>query len=160
MTNAVDRPDAPPSEQVRIVELPERSAIVVRFTAGTAEFPSLVADAFRRTAEAIRRAGAAFGGPPFARYYNFGERIDAEAGFPYQGTIEPTTDLVLTTLPAGRAVTTQHVGGYEQIGEAWDRAGAWMRSFDVEASAAPWECYLTGPDEPGPPVTEIFFPIG
>jgi len=51
------------------------------------------------------------------------------------------------------------VGAYDEVGVAWDRAAAWMREQALHASGAPWECYLTGPDEPGPPITEVFWPL-
>ncbi len=159
MTHVEDRRDAPSGDEVRVVELVERPAIVVRVSGTTAEMPRLFGEAFGRTADAIGRAGAAFAGPPFARYLSFGERIEAEMGFPFQGSVEPGEGMTLITLPAGRAVTTRHVGQYDEIGRAWERSSAWMRGFGVEPTGAPWECYLTGPDEPGPPVTEIFWPI-
>jgi hypothetical protein len=34
-----------------------------------------------------------------------------------------------------------------------------MKEHELETAAAPWEAYLTGPEDPGPPITEIFFPV-
>lgn len=159
MTDLENRPEAPPTEEVKVVELTERPAIVVRISGPVESMPTMMGDAFGRTAEAITGAGAAFGGPPFARYLSFGELIEAEVGFPYQGSVEPSGELFVAKLPGGRAVTTTHVGPYDEIGTAWDRVSSWMRAFGLESAGPPWECYLTGPEEPGPPVTEIYFPI-
>jgi effector-binding domain-containing protein len=142
-----------------IVELPERQVAIVRIDGTTAELPGLIGDAFNLTSRAISNSGAAFAGPPFARYYTFGERISAEAGFPFTGTLDETDRVRISSLPGGRAVTTTHAGAYEAIGEAWDRARAWLGEHDLAPAGAPWECYLTGPDEPGPPITEIYFPV-
>jgi effector-binding domain-containing protein len=57
-------------------------------------------------------------------------------------------------------VTVTHVGPYDAIGTAWERAQAWMGEQGETPSGPGWETYLTGPDEPGPPVTEITFPLG
>ena len=39
------------------------------------------------------------------------------------------------------------------------RAGPRSTAASMTASGPAWESYLTGPDEPGPPVTEMSFPI-
>jgi effector-binding domain-containing protein len=143
-----------------IIELPERHAAVVGIDGRVDELPRLMGEAFGITAETIGESGAVIAGPPFARYYGFGERIQAEAGFPFSGTLVPTDRVKETILPGGRLVTTTHVGSYEELAQAWDRAAAWMREHALTSTGAAWECYLTGPDEPGPPITEIYWPIG
>jgi len=142
-----------------IVELPERHAATVWVDGRVDELPRLIGEAFGLTAEAIGASGAVIAGPPFARYHSFGERIRADVGFPFTGSLVATDRVHETTLPGGRLVTTTHVGAYDEVGLAWDRAAAWMREQALHASGAPWECYLTGPDEPGPPITEVFWPL-
>jgi effector-binding domain-containing protein len=147
------------TDEVTLVELPAQRAAVVRIEGAVADLPQLMGGAFGATAAAIGAAGAEFAGPPFTRYTAFGARIKADAGFPFAGELEPSGDVRIDELPGGRAVTTRHVGPYDTIAKAWDRASAWMRDHGLVPTGAPWECYLTGPDEPGPPVTEIFFPV-
>jgi len=77
----------------------------------------------------------------------------------FSGTLVPTDRVHETTLPGGRLVTTTHSGPYGTIGDAWERAATWMDEHELKATGAPWECYLTGPDEPGPPITEIYWPL-
>jgi len=156
MTDAIGTRHATTPE---IVELPERHAAVVGIDGRVDELPRLMGEAFGLSAETIGESGAVIAGPPFARYYGFGERIQAEAGFPFSGTLVPTDRVRETILPGGRLVTTTHVGSYEELTQAWDRAAAWMREHALTSTGAPWECYLTGPDEPGPPITEIFWPL-
>ena len=150
------RPVATP----RIVELPERKAAVVDVEAPVAELPAALGEAFRLTADAIMASGATFAGEPFARYLSMGERVTAEVGFPFQGTVSPAGRVRESTLPGGRAVMATHVGPYEGIARAWERGVLWAREHGLEFSAPGWECYLTDPSEPGPPVTEIYWPIG
>lgn len=143
----------------RIVELSELQAAIVGIDGTPAELPNLIGEAFDLTSKAIRESGAGFAGPPFTRYYTFGERISAEVGFPFTGRLRETDRVRISSLPGGRAVTTTHVGPYEAIADAWDRVRAWLGEHELVSTEAPWECYLTGPDEPGPPITEIFFPV-
>ena len=142
-----------------IVELPQRLAAVVRIDGRVEEMPRLMGEAFGLTAEAITMSGATIAGPPFARYYGFGERVEAEAGFPFTGVLVDTDRVHEIVLPAGRAVTTTHTGPYDQLAIAWNRATAWMREHELSATGAPWESYLTGPGEPGPLITEIYWPL-
>ena len=150
---------ARPAKMPEIVELGERPAAVVHVDATMADFPRVLGEAFGLAAQAIAASGATIAGHPFARYLSFGDRIEAEAGFPFVGPLVPTDRVTRTMLPGGRAVTATHVGPYDEIGTAWDRATAWMGEHQLECAGPAWEAYLTGPDDPGPPVTEIFWPI-
>jgi effector-binding domain-containing protein len=142
-----------------IVELRELPAAAVRIEAPLSEFPAAVGEAFALAARAIEESGAIIAGHPFVQYVTFGERIGGLAGFPFAGSVVPTDRVIITSLPGGRAVTTTHVGPYDTLDTTWDRARAWMSEQGLICTAAPWEAYLTGPDDPGPPVTEIFWPI-
>jgi effector-binding domain-containing protein len=155
----VEKTATRPAATPQIVELPERQAAVVRVQGTTPELPVKMGEAFEMTARAIRNSGAAFAGDPFARYHGFGDRIDAEVGFPFTGVLQPTERVHVSSLPGGRAVITTHRGPYEGLGDAWARARAWIDEHELSEAGVPWECYLTGPDEPGPPVTEIVFPV-
>ncbi len=156
MTNTTrTRPAATP----QIVEQPERQAAVVRIEGSVEQLPELMGEAFRLTENAITKSGAVVAGMPFARYLGFGELVIAEVGFPFDGTLVPADRVHQITLPGGRLVTTTHVGPYDQLGEAWERTTAWMGEHEFVTDGPGWECYLTGPDEPGRPVTDIFWPI-
>ena len=147
------------TETVSIVERVPQQALILDIEGPVSEMPRMMGEAFARTIAAIERSGGAVTGPPFARYQGFGQTINAEVGFPFVGQLTPETPLRIVELPGGRAVTTTHVGPYEAIGEAWDRASGWLGEHGLEQAGPPWETYLTGPEEPGPPVTEIFWPI-
>jgi effector-binding domain-containing protein len=149
----------PTATTPEIVTLVERPAAVVLVDATREEFPKKIGEAFALSARVIAVSGAVIAGHPFARYLGFGERIRAEVGFPYAGTLVPTEAARIALLPGGRAVTTTHVGSYDELAGAWDGASAWMKERGLECAGPPWEAYATGPDEPGPPVTQIFWPI-
>lgn len=148
-----------PATTPRLVELHERLAAVVRIEGTTEDLPRLFHDAFSLTAGVIQSARAAFAGEPFARYESVGERVVAEAGFPFAGTIEPHGRVSIITLPGGRAVMVRHEGSYDGLAAAWEQGKAFIAAQGLTISSAPWECYLTGPDAPGLPITEVFFPV-
>jgi len=148
-----------PVKAPQFVELHERQAAVVRIEGTTDDLPRQVQEAFGLTAGAIQGSGAAFAGEPFARYHSIGERIVADVGFPFAGTVEPRGRIAITALPAGRTVLVRHEGAYATLHETWERGKAFIEAQGLTVTSAPWECYLTGPDEPGPPITEIFFPV-
>jgi effector-binding domain-containing protein len=157
MTETVE--GGPATGTVELVELPPKRAAVVRFSGRTDELPVLMGHAFAATSEAIAAAGARFAGHPFARYFSFGEPIEAVAGFPFEGGEPEAEGVEIVTLPSGLAAMIRHVGPYETIGEAWDRGTAWIRNHGYATSGPGWECYLTGPEDPGPPITEVFWPL-
>ena len=156
MTEAIEtRPATTPE----IIDLPARQAAVVRIEGPVADMPRLMGEAFELTMQAVTQSGASYAGHPFARYESVEPQIVAEVGFPFTGTVTPIGRVFISELPGGRAVKTTHVGPYERIGEAWNRATTWIAEQGLEQAAPGWEAYLTSPDEPGPPITEIYLPI-
>jgi len=143
-----------------IVDLPTRRTAVVRLDVSASEMPTAIGEAFRLTAEAIMGSAATFAGEPFARYLSMGERIVAEVGFPFEGALRPAGRVRESSLPGGPTVMTTHIGPYDELGQAWERCSLWAHEHGLELTAPGWECYLTDPNEPGPPVTEIYRPIG
>jgi effector-binding domain-containing protein len=147
-------------ELVSIVERRPEPAVILEIEGPVADLPRLMSEAFARTAAAIGATGGATVGPPFARYLEFGPRVRAEVGFRFRGPVTPAEPLRIVELPGGPAVTTTHIGPYDAIGDAWDRTSDWVAERGLRASGPPWEVYLNGPDEPGPRITAIFWPIG
>lgn len=150
---------APPPISPEIVQLDGRHAAVVHVAGAASELPSLLGKAFELTMAQVQASGAQVAGPPFARYLGFGDRIEAEVGFPYIGKLSPTEQVYDAVLPPGRAVIATHVGPYEEIGAAWHRLERWLLAQGLSLASAPWESYLSGPEDPGQPVTQIVFPV-
>ncbi|HEX8024957.1 MAG TPA: GyrI-like domain-containing protein [Candidatus Limnocylindrales bacterium] len=143
----------------QVVELEERMVAVVRIVGAAAELPALLGEAFEAAMRQIATSGGQVAGPPFARYLALGPTIEAEVGFPFIGRLIATDLVREAVLPGGHAVLATHVGPYGQIGEAWRQIEAWIRQQGLAPAEAPWESYLTGPDDPGEPVTQIVFPV-
>jgi len=156
MTETIDARPVPTPE---LVDLPPRDAAVVRIEGSLTELPRLLGEAFGLVEAAVAASDASLAGPPFARYLAVGDTVTADVGFPYVGTLAETDRVRRVELPRGRAVRTVHVGPYDQVAATWERATTWIGEQGLESSGPGWESYLTGPDEPGPPVTEVYLPV-
>lgn len=148
-----------PAVHPEIVQLERKRAAVMHVVGQPTEIPRLLGEAFEATMQQVSISGGQVVGPPFARYGTFGSQIDAEVGFPYAGPLVETDRVHNMELPGGRAVLATHVGPYADIAAAWARIQAWIGEQGLEPASAPWESYLTGPDDPGQPVTQIVFPV-
>ena len=91
MTDTIDTRMRTPAKTPEIVELVERPAAVVHVDGDNGGVPRRDRRGVRpwrprRSRAPVPRSPA----HPFTRYVSFGERIEAEAGFPFAGTLVPT----------------------------------------------------------------------
>ncbi len=104
-------------------------------------------------------------GPPFSRYHRIDtktNKIDLEAGIAVKAPIEPSGRVKPSTLPAGRAAMTWHMGSYHQLQQSYDRLGAWMKAEELASRGGFCEIYWTDPGlEPDPSTwrTQILWPV-
>lgn len=134
------------SPSVAIVELETVRVAVVRSLVGAEDIPDFMSDALSLVAAALREAGIAPAGPPFARYFAVGpDGLDMAAGFPIAEPFGEAGVVRPGELPAGPAAIATHVGPYGGLEDAWnalrERAGALGRPLGAD----PWEVYLVGP---------------
>jgi effector-binding domain-containing protein len=128
--------------------LVEQPAAVSSATLSIPEIGPWLEQTFGSIAGYLVQHDVAIAGPAFARYgMRDDDRFDVEAGFPTATPVAPQGDIAPGTLPGGPAAVTLHVGPYDQVGEAWEAIGAWVRDHDLEAAADPWEAYLNDPGE-------------
>lgn len=124
--------------------------------------PSL-GQAFAEVQAALRRAGVAPVGPPFARYFEYSPaRVDLEAGFPVATPVSGDGRVMPGELPAGRIAQAWHAGGYDTVAETYSRLETWIREHGHALAGPPWEVYLTDPtSEPDSSrwMTQILWPI-
>ena len=135
-----------PAPEVTIVELETVRVAVVRSLVGAEDIPAFMSDALSLVATALRKAGIAPAGPPFARYFAVGPNgLDMAAGFPVAEPFLGTGVVHPGELPAGPAAIATHVGPYQGLEAAWnalrERAGALGRPLGDD----PWEIYFIGP---------------
>lgn len=138
-------PDAG-STGVAIVELEEVRVAAVRSIVAAEDVPDFMSDALGMVAHALREAGVAPAGPPFARYFAMSaDGLDMAAGFPVAepflgaGVVHPGE------LPAGPAAVTTFVGPYDGLEAAWTALRQRIVELGGTPGDDPWEVYFIGP---------------
>ncbi len=130
---------------------------------GTQGISQLIGDVFA----GVMEQGLEFTGAPVTVYHDpefTSESIDVEIVCPVAERSSPVRTpagrvLEERALPGGDAAVIVHVGPYDTIGESYQALATWVGEHGFRIAGPPHEIYLTGPDEPGPPVTEIRIPV-
>jgi effector-binding domain-containing protein len=149
---------------VDIVELDVVRVAAIRSIVAPEDFADFMSDALSLVSTALREAGIAPAGPPFARYYASGpDGLDIAAGFPVaepflgasgahplpeSGAAEeaPASAIVHPDeLPAGPAAVATHVGPYQGLEAAWNGLRERVDAMGRELGDDPWEVYFIGP---------------
>ncbi len=102
-------------------------------------------------------------GPPYARFHRLeAGGFEVEAGFEASTPVAGEGDVEPSTLPAGKAASTLHVGPYEELEPAYEALADWIRGRGASPSGDPWEIYETDPSQEPDPArwrTEVFMPF-
>lgn len=91
--------------------------------------------------------------------------MDVEIAFPVADHVAETPNtpggrkFTHRTVCGGKAAVTTYQGPYDQLDQVYAAVGRWMDDNDLQIAGPPQEAYLTAPDDPAGPVTEIRFPV-
>jgi DNA-binding transcriptional MerR regulator/DNA gyrase inhibitor GyrI len=91
--------------------------------------------------------------------------LDVEIAFPVAAhvTEAPNTpggrSFTHRTVCGGKAAVTTYQGSYDTLDQVYAAIGNWISDNDLQIAGPPQEAYLTAPDDPAGPVTEIRFPV-
>ena len=130
--------------------------------------PKQVGDMIVDGFSALMPAGIMPAGPCFAAYHDpefKPTELDVEIAFPVAAHIAeaPQTPagrkFVVREFPGGKMAVTIHQGPYASIDRAYAAMGEWIAANEMTVAYAPQEAYLTAPDDPAGPITEIRFPV-
>jgi DNA-binding transcriptional MerR regulator len=101
-------------------------------------------------------------GPPLSIYHDpefDPESVDVTFMVPTsaepRGSTPAGRELVAVGIPAAEMAVVVHAGPYETIHEAYQTLAAWFAREGKMGNGPAYEIYMTGPDDPGDPVTEI-----
>ena len=148
---------------IELVMMDSSPAAVVRDAMAMSDFPSFFARAFGAVAAAVAGQGLEIVGEPFALFpIAPADVVEVAAGFRVSAAAEPAGDVVPLELPAGRCVTTVHVGPYESMDKTYEEMRGWMAAHGLTPAAHLWEVYLSDPGaEPDPSTwrTQIVWPV-
>ncbi|MDO9546597.1 MAG: GyrI-like domain-containing protein [Pelolinea sp.] len=95
-------------------------------------------------------------------YYNMDKSaLDVEAGFPVSKNLSSKDKIISAFIPAGKYISTIHVGSYDSVGPAYDALTEWVKVNGYIPSGIAYEYYLNDPTENPDiaPQTEIRFPV-
>jgi effector-binding domain-containing protein len=157
--------------RIQVVAPQLTAAVRVREPMATVDVGRIFGEAMERLGERLGQAGAAPGGPPFARYHSWGgETADIEIGFPIAGPPAGMLDLIdvgqgqvgTSMLPGGEVAVIVHRGPYPTLGEAYRRLEAWIHEQSRQVGGAPWESYVDDPagvEDHAMLRTEIVWPL-
>ncbi|MDJ0952155.1 MAG: MerR family transcriptional regulator [Acidimicrobiia bacterium] len=117
---------------------------------------------------ALMPAGIMPTAPCFSLYHDpefKPDHIDVEIAYPVPAdvTTAPQTPAGRSfghrIVPGGKMAVTIHQAGYDTIDQAYGALGKWLEANGLGMAGPPQEAYLTAPDDPGGPITEIRIPV-
>ncbi|WP_129782973.1 GyrI-like domain-containing protein [Promicromonospora panici] len=144
----------------RVETRPETPTVGITEAITMTEFAK-VADRIPELAGWLAERGTRPAGPPFFRYHviDMAAELVVEVGFPVPDdvTLASAGDVTMSTIPAGRYVTTVHRGHPDELADATSELLRWAAAeglaFDRhdndagDAWAGRFEFYLTDPAE-------------
>ena len=149
------------TDRVELVHEPVREAAVRRFEVDIARVGEQMGPAFGDVAGFLSRRGLSMTGGALAHYSVRADGMEAAAGFEVAEAVEGGDGVESFTLPEVDAVSTVHVGPYDQLVAAYAAVHAYAaavgRTLDESRM---WEEYLTGPEAlPDQMRTRVVWPL-
>ena len=127
---------------VELQQLEPQPILSIRGTIQVADLGGAMGDRLGALSSYLQQSGAQAAGPPFVRYYTFGEtETDFELGVPLSEPVAGEGRVSTGRLPGGHAVATWHVGAHDKLGEAYARIDAWLKEHDREPDGPLREVY-------------------
>ena len=130
--------------------------------------PSAIPGFFQDVLAGVIGSGREIVAAPIAVYHDpevTPESVDIEVVVPVAGPpLGPIGTpggrvLAEAVVPGGEVAVLVHAGPYDTLHESYGVLTEWVAGHGYRPAGPPQEIYLTGPDEPGPPVTELRMPV-
>ncbi len=154
-----------PDIEVTVKTLEAASGLSVRETVrATTDIGDVIVD----TIGGIFSNGMQLAGAPVTVYHDLeftADQIDVEVFCPVDAAKDGSLETPggrryeERTLEGGTAATTVFVGPYDELAVPYQALAAWVGEHGYRVAGPVQEIYMSGPDEPGPPVTEIRMPV-
>jgi effector-binding domain-containing protein len=154
--------DKPPAQAFKVQEMELQHVASIRFQCKPEEISRHLSVALPEVMMHLNATSTKTVGPPFSRYFEYGEMLDVEAGIPVASKIADKGRIKGSSLPAGSIASGWHVGSYHTISASHAALETWVAESPYESLGAPWELYWTDPGmEPDPNKwrTQLFLPV-
>ncbi|HJP66482.1 MAG TPA: GyrI-like domain-containing protein [Actinomycetota bacterium] len=148
---------------IEVKELPARYVASIRVTVAPDQMGPTFEELLPEVLAELQEQNAQASGPSFGIFFEFGEQVDMEAGFPVMLPVESSGRVGFRTLEEGTFAVTWHHGPYSTIGEAHRAVTQWAEQNGRAILGPPWEVYWDGPASGKPAAefrTEVGYPIG
>src|SRR5687768_4195554 len=107
---------------VEILQLDAQPVVSIRATGLVAELGESMGERIAALSSYLRQRDAQPAGPPFVRYYTFGDtETDFEFGVPVAERVVGEGWIAAGELPGGPALSTVHDGPHTGLGDAYAR---------------------------------------
>jgi effector-binding domain-containing protein len=127
---------------VALQDLKPQPVVSIRGTVRVADLGAAMGDRLAALSSYLHQRGAQPVGPPYVRYYTFGEtETDMETGIPVVEPVAGEGRIAGGMRPGGPAIATWHIGAHDRLGDAYARLHAWLADHGRAADGAAWEEY-------------------
>lgn len=152
-----------PDSSIERRDLTAQPVLFIRRRVARESIAQAIGECLGKIAMHCQQSGAAFAGPPFARYPSAGPGlVTVEIGMPVASAAAGTDEIEAGALQSGPAAFAVHAGPYDRLGETYAALERWMEARGARPNGAPWESYVTDPAEfPNPEDwrTEVYWPM-
>jgi effector-binding domain-containing protein len=143
--------------EIAIVEARPRPLAAVRVRTVLSKWPAQFRSALDKVYEAVKAGKVRQSGQNVMVYHPREDgRVDIECGVETATEFERIGDVVYCETPSGLAVTTAHIGPYEQLRMSYDAIADWSRKNGHRLIGTCWEIYGDWSDDPATLRTDIF----
>jgi effector-binding domain-containing protein len=136
---------------------------IIRLTIPRAEIRNVMGPGIGEVMATVAAQGITPTGPVFSHHLRMDPDIfDFEVGVPVAEPVSPAGRVKPGQLPATTVARTVYHGGYEALGAAWEKFGAWIAANGHTPGPDLWECYVAGPESNPDPAswrTELNRPL-
>lgn len=139
----------------------DQPVLSIRTRTKVEELPMLIGQSYMKVMARMEEQDVKPAGEPFVAYYNMDmAALDVELGFPVEKKCEGKGDVQPGLIPGGWKATTTHVGSYQDLAEAYESLGEFVKSQEKEATGIAYEYYLDPPETPPDKTrTIVVFPL-
>ncbi len=134
------------SYDIKMLDLSDQPTLGMRSIMPVEKLPEFFGKAYGGVMAYLGELGEYPSGMPFAAYHNLDmDALDIEAGFPVSKKFEGKGEIRAGTIPAGKFISTMHVGSYDSVKDAYYALIQWAKQKGFETTGISYEYYLNDP---------------